>query len=230
MRRMPSSSLMSARPGIRLMSTTYSGMANCSFISGIRLWPPASTTASGPCSSSREIASSSVSGAQYSNRDGIMWPSLFRARACNVPLAGAKVNPAGRPRSPTSVVAAKGPSRNSHAGQFLHLAVANSIRSPRVAPLPQRRVSRGVRALPTRCSSPIPLRTPFRLPWAPRYTPPKAAGHSGRTGLGGRQGGIPASRGNDGCAKVSEGGNPSRAGCVSVTPEAVRYLLLQISR
>ena len=81
MRRKPSSSLMPARPGMPLMSTTCSGSASCSFISGIRLCPPASTTASGPCSPSREIASSSVSGAEYSNRGGIIRPSSSPAQS-----------------------------------------------------------------------------------------------------------------------------------------------------
>ena len=45
------------------MSTSSSGEAKRSFISGTRLWPPASTLASPPPSCSRPIASSSERGA-----------------------------------------------------------------------------------------------------------------------------------------------------------------------
>src|SRR5689334_4051062 len=57
------------------MSTTSSGDAKRSFISGTRLWPPASTLASSPPSCSRLIASSSDRGASYRNRDGYIGSS-----------------------------------------------------------------------------------------------------------------------------------------------------------
>ena len=69
-RRWPSASSMWSRPGIRLMSTISAGVANRSFISGIRLWPPARTFASSPCSASSESASSSDAGAAYSKLAG----------------------------------------------------------------------------------------------------------------------------------------------------------------
>jgi hypothetical protein len=46
------------------------GVAKRSFISGMRLWPPASTFASSPRSESVAITSSSVDGAEYSNLAG----------------------------------------------------------------------------------------------------------------------------------------------------------------
>jgi hypothetical protein len=64
MRRPPPSSAISSRPPIRLMSTRVPGAAKRSFMSGIRLWPPASTFASSPRCASSASASSSVSGAE----------------------------------------------------------------------------------------------------------------------------------------------------------------------
>ena len=45
----PSRSSIPSRPGIRLMSTRWPGVANRSFMIGIRLCPPARTLASSPC-------------------------------------------------------------------------------------------------------------------------------------------------------------------------------------
>src|SRR5580693_4910552 len=58
------------------MSTISSGDAKRSFISGTRLWPPASTLASSPPSRSSDIASSRERGAAYRNRDGYIHPPL----------------------------------------------------------------------------------------------------------------------------------------------------------
>src|SRR6266571_4890027 len=58
------------------MSTISSGEAKRSFISGTRLWPPASTFASSPPSRSRLIASPSDRGASYRNRDGYIRSSV----------------------------------------------------------------------------------------------------------------------------------------------------------
>src|SRR5579862_3218269 len=56
------------------MSTTSCGEAKRSFMSGIRLWPPARTLASSPPSCSMPIAAASERGASYRNRDGYIDP------------------------------------------------------------------------------------------------------------------------------------------------------------
>ena len=64
----------------RLMSIRWAGAASRSFMTGIRLCPPASTFASSPCSASSWRASSSESGRWYSNLDGSMENLLARSR------------------------------------------------------------------------------------------------------------------------------------------------------
>src|ERR1019366_6043073 len=84
---------MPSRPGTRLISTTCSGAARRSFMSGIRLMPPASTLALPSDSSAR--ASCKVVGEGYSNSWGIILasvlnqvPNLFgSARHIDVPHA-----------------------------------------------------------------------------------------------------------------------------------------------
>jgi hypothetical protein len=58
------------QPATVLRSTSASGAANLSFISGIRLWPPARTFASPSNRSRSSQASSRVVGAKYSNLAG----------------------------------------------------------------------------------------------------------------------------------------------------------------
>src|SRR6202040_1019059 len=53
-------------------STRCSGLANRSFIIGIRLCPPATTRASSPCCAKRPMASSKERGRWYSNGAGII--------------------------------------------------------------------------------------------------------------------------------------------------------------
>src|SRR5215472_10495553 len=79
-----------------LMSTTSSGEAKRSFISGTRLWPPASTLASSPPWCSRLIASSSDRGASYRNRDGYIRSSRCPSGAGSGFRVGLRRFPPGR--------------------------------------------------------------------------------------------------------------------------------------
>src|SRR5512133_2798648 len=69
-RRSPSSSARVSRPGRRLMSTSTRGAANRSFMSGMRLIPPASTLASSSYRPRVSSASSNVAGTTYSKLAG----------------------------------------------------------------------------------------------------------------------------------------------------------------
>src|SRR4051794_21936355 len=80
MRRAPSASASPSRSPIRLMSTRTRGAANLSFISGMRLCPPASTFASSPCCSRSASASSRVVGAKYSKLGGYTDRSCWLGR------------------------------------------------------------------------------------------------------------------------------------------------------
>ena len=64
-RRRPSMPASSPTP---LRSTSTAGCASRKFIAGTRLWPPARTLASSPCSASSASASSSVCGREYVER------------------------------------------------------------------------------------------------------------------------------------------------------------------
>src|SRR5829696_2775141 len=57
---------------MRLTSIRTSGAASRRFMSGTRLWPPASTLASSPCSASSATHSSTERGAKYTKRDGFI--------------------------------------------------------------------------------------------------------------------------------------------------------------
>jgi hypothetical protein len=61
---LPSTVLISASPGMRLMSTSVSGRASRKFIAGTRLWPPARTRPSGPDRARISSASARVFGAK----------------------------------------------------------------------------------------------------------------------------------------------------------------------
>src|SRR5436190_16724165 len=65
---------------MRLMSTSARGAAKRSFITGMRLMPPASTLASSPTRSSVDSASSSVAGAKYSKFGGYTAASFSATR------------------------------------------------------------------------------------------------------------------------------------------------------
>ena len=60
----PAEAEIPERPSILLMSTTTAGRTSRRFIIGIRLCPPASTLASGPCCARSSMASSRVFGAK----------------------------------------------------------------------------------------------------------------------------------------------------------------------
>src|SRR5947209_4818640 len=102
------SSRMWARSGMRLISTRALGSARRSFITGRRLWPPASTFASPQKRWGIWTASSTDAGAKYSNRGGItpQPPVLLNSAASSrgvdkgfSPRADASQRPSGRDTS-----------------------------------------------------------------------------------------------------------------------------------
>ena len=74
------------------MSIRHSGRARRSFIIGSRLWPPATSRASGPWRSSSASACSTLVARSYSNGAGVCtWSPLWSS--------GSRPSPEGRPRS-----------------------------------------------------------------------------------------------------------------------------------